>query len=390
MRIQAYRALGDAGDPAVLEPLAAALAIESDPTARVAGQHALGRLNADEALLVNTLASSPTPIARAWAADQLGRVHTPTASEALLAAVGDESELVRGEVFEALASSSDPRALRALSRAAVRDPSPTLRAAAEQAAIRSVRAPSADVPTDIALLQSDDPTTRAEAAARLGASADWRAVDPLLHAAKTADTETRKAALLAMGALGDHRAVPELTRIAEDQSGQVRYHAIAALAHIGDESSVEPLTALTRSTDTATRQLAARALGWINAPGTAARLEGLVQDPSEDVRAELLAVLGEIDDPGRVGVLTRMLQDASPFVRAEAARVLAATGDASAGPALTPLLRDADPLVRLSAADGLAKLGYREALPALIEARDRAREGDERAALGVAVSALGG
>lgn len=393
-RAGAYRALAADATPADagerLEQLAAALASETDPRARGAGQDAMARLPLSEADLVDALSVSPHAVARAWAAHALGHREAAGAVEALLGAVDDPEELVRAKVYEALARSDDPRAISALRKAAVRDPSAALRDAASQAALAAVRHENPDVPGDLALLEAGDPAQRVNAARRLGQSGDWRALQPLLAAARSGPMEVRQAALLALGHLGDHRAVPPLLELLDQTSGPLRYHVLAALAWLGDEAAVPALSRLVRDGEPTTRQLSARALAWTDAPGTVPLLMGVTRDPAVEVRIELLHAVERLTDPARADLLRALLSDPEGAVRAEAAWRLAALDPAGAGPALLPLLEDRDPLVRLAAADSLSRLGVTAAVPGLRKLVDRTRDEDERASYQLALDALGG
>ncbi len=392
-RVLAYRDLGEVGDArAAMDRIAAALATEDEPEVRAAARDAMARLPLEQEDLIALLTGSDYVVSRAWAAWALGRYRSPAATEALLAAAGDPSEDVRREVYGALGRIGDRAALPALSRAAVREPSATLRARAEQAAldIASGRGRGLDVPTELALLEGGAPEDRVRAARVLGESGDWRALGPLLAAARSGSPELRAAALLALGHLGNHRAVQPLTELAASTSGELRYHAVAALANLGDPAAVPALEAMLSDPDPTARQLAIRALGWIGAPGTAERAASLLGDPAEEVRIEAVLALGASREPERLQALERAAADPSPFVRAEAARFLGESGEAAVAQVLIDLLEDRDALVRLSAADGLVSLGAVEALPALERAADRARGDEQRAHIEAAVRALGG
>ena len=387
-RILEYRRVSDQGTVEAADTLAAALSIEDDPRARVAARDALSRVDLDAEELVLLLEGSEYAEARAWAAHSLGHYGGSGAADALLAAVDDPSDLVRAEVYEALGSNRDPRAITVLQKAAVQDPDAKNREAAILAAKRALSEPSVDVPLELARLASEDENARVQAARRLGSSDDWRAVEPLIGAAQGGDTELRKAALLALGHLGDARAVGPICEVATSSSGHVRYAALAALAYLKDESATQVLVQLTSDGDASTRQLAIRALAWTNAPGTAALIRPLLQDADEHVRAEVVLSLGEIDDPARVEGLVEGLVDPSPFVRAEAARLLGKTGDVEAGAALLPLLKDRDALVRIAAAQAAADLGLDEAREPLGKLVEKTRDAEERAWYEKALSQL--
>ncbi|NBB94369.1 MAG: hypothetical protein GVY16_01330 [Planctomycetes bacterium] len=120
-RIQAARALGNAGDQRAVEPLTATLRA-SDPAVRIAAARALGRLQAHQAVgaLVATLQNDAEPHVRAAAALGLRMIGDPLAIPGLLAALGDGHPIVAREAGDALAAVGRP-AVEPLSQTARHD-----------------------------------------------------------------------------------------------------------------------------------------------------------------------------------------------------------------------------------------------------------------------------
>ena len=382
-------ALALAGDIAELDRLAAELAATEDPSDRARLESQMTRVELSPEQLAQVLAESPNEAARAWAAHSLGRHMDDHALQALLAAVDDESELVRGEIYRALGRRDDPSALTALKKAAVRDPSAALRDQALAAARASVHAgQERDVPAEIAALRSDDVGRAVEAAERLGESGDWRAVEPLIAVARKGDPTLRQAALLALGHLGDPRAADDLCEVAAGSAGPIRYHALAALAYLAEPSAVPTLAALLQDPDPWTRQYAVRALAWTAAEGTVELLIPMLDDPEERVRVEVLTNAARFDAPYEL--LVEALDDPSPFVRAEAVRLLTLGADARAPAAIRPLLGDKDTLVRIQAAEGALALYDVGAIDALDKLVRKTRDEAEREVYERALQGLGG
>ncbi len=392
VRVLAYRAVGDRQDPGDLALLAERLASESDPTARLAAQDAMGRLLLGFDELARALDQSPSPQARAWAAHALGNYPGVAAVQALLRAVDDPDERVRREVYEALGRQADPLALDALMRAAVRDPAAELRRVADRAAhaVAAGRQDTVDVPTSLALLASGDTSEKVVAAQQLGRSGDWRVYEPLVHAATSGRDEVRQTAVSALGVLGDRRAVPLLHGFVEGEDGAVRYNAIAALAHLADESSRPVLARLVTDPDPLARRFAVRALGWLGGPGTASLVAPGLDDTDQAVRAEVVQQLRDLDGDDRLPVVVRACDDPEPFIRAEAVRLLAQLDGEAVVPRLLQALEDSDPLVRLTATDGLVSRGAPEAIGPLTRLRDRTRSTEERQLYEQALLSLGG
>jgi len=391
VRMRAYRDV-DGGDDAVaaLEAVTDALKAEDDAHVRATARDAIARLPLNEAQLRGVLADSKQPVARAWSAYALGFYRSPDALEALLGAVVDAEDDVRREVYQSLGRLGDRQALPALSKAAVRDPSAALRSVAEKAAldVASGRGRGLDVSTELAILEGGAANDRIRAARALGRSGDWRAIEPLLAAAREGNAALQQAALLALGHLGNQQAVPELCRIATDTAGQVRYHAIAAIADLGDESALPTLERLLEDVDPTTRQLALKAVAWTAPDGLAAIATRMLKDPVEVVRVEAVLALESLRHPDRVDALLSATSDPSPFVRSEAARILGDAGSLKATPALVGLLEDRDVLVQLSAADALARLGAVEAVPDLKKQLEKAKTNEQRELYEAAIGAL--
>lgn len=391
-RARGYRAAATELPAAeALEIIAAALPHEDEAGVRGAGQDALARLALTQDELAAALGASEHAIARSWAAYALGHLPGDVALPALLAAVDDEDDAVRREVYDALGRLGDPDSLEALQRAAVRDPTATGRQRATNAALAVVKARDrVDLETQVALLAGGSREQKVAAAVALGHASDWRAVDALLNALVDVDVDVRRAAALALGTLGDQRAVSHLLEALAEAPSVLRYDLLAALARLGDESALEPVLALTAHDDPTTRRFALRAATWISGDACLAAVTPLAADPSEQVRTELVLLLEDrFRAPERVEPLAQVLNDdPSPFLRAEAGRVLIGIGGAEAGRALLAALGDRDPLVRVTAAEGVASLHLAEAVPTLEELVGSTRKDDEKAAYQAALDKL--
>jgi len=374
-------ALADVGGVEAIELLSARLEDEDDPALRRAIHDALLRVQLDEGQLSSVLADSDTTAARAFAAHALGHHRTPGSVAALLGALRDPEPGVRREVYEALGGSGDRTVIQELIKAAVRESSPPLREAAEQAAqqLAAEAGRPRDVPVAISMLHGGSVDDKLWAIEVLAESEDWRAMQVLLDTATHAVPELRREALEALGLLGDHRAVPALIAMLDDTTGRTRHHVIGALALLRDEAALEPLGVLVGDEDPATRVLAIRALSALDHPGVVTRLEPALSDAEEPVRIEAIHALGRSGAPGSVGALLSAMDDPSPFLRAEASRLVAAAGDPRAEGALVEALGDRDPLVRLTAAEGLGKLGSESAVEPLLALVERTRDDQERA-----------
>jgi HEAT repeat protein len=184
-------------------------------------------------------------------------------------------------------------------------------------------------------------------------------------------------------------ATPQLAAALEDPSARVRWHAAAALMQLR-RGAHEAAPALRRAMDDPewpVRNAAGRALEDVVDKRWVPLLAEALADPSAETRYHIARALARVG-PGSapaLPVIEASLRDADWEVRMEAAWALAAIGPAAAAtePALLIALRDPDPQVRASAAWGLAGIGGTQAtaVPALRRAlRDSDRQAREAAA----------
>jgi HEAT repeat protein len=365
IRIQAYRSLGDLNTTDALIEIATAVRSESDQNVRTAATHAMARLNLDEEDLIEVLSESEAEIARAWAAHALGHHRTPTARLALQNAFDDTNENVRSEAYQAISMHGDRASVNALSRAATNEPSPILQQLAIDSARSIVSGQTAgfDLETELTILASGTPEQRIVAVQHLAALGDWRALHPIIEAARRGSI--RGVAVLALGDLGDHRAVPELISFLGDH--RVRREALASLAKLRDEAAIPALADLLMESDPTTRLHAVRALTWIGGEVAISQATGLAQDPEFQVRSEVVHAFATLEGPQRVEGLAPFTQDESPFIRAEAATLIGECNIPSSVDVLIPLLMDEDIYVVLTAADAIVSSGAESAMSHLTE-----------------------
>jgi HEAT repeat protein len=376
IRIQAYRSLGSLDTTTALIEIATAVRSEADPSVRTAASHAMARLDLNESELIEVLTQSEAEIARAWAAHALGHHRTTPARLALQEAFDDTNENVRSEAYQAISMHGDRQSLNALSRAATNEPSPAL----QQLAIDSARAIVSgqtrgfDLETELSILSSGAPEQRLLAVQHLATLGDWRALHPILSAARSGSI--RRGAVLALGALGDHRAVPELITFLGDH--RVRREALASLAQLQDEAAIPALADLLMESDPTTRLHAVRALTWIGGDVAISQAAGLAADPEFEVRSEVVHAFATLEGATRVEGLAPFTQDESPFIRAEAAMLIGESNLPSTIDILTPLLRDEDMYVVLTAADAIASCGAETASARLHELLERTEDPEHR------------
>jgi len=172
---------------------------------------------------------------RCEAAQLLGKLADPAASQSLLAATHAADAWVVAEAAIALGRMFDERAAPALRRlVSAEDPGIRSRAAVSLARLRD----PLSVPALIdALWIAPNPYEREEAVRWLGRLGDASALDPLLNLLPEA--HTRHLVVVALGELGDARAFAPLVHVLSwDRNTNVRDGAVRALSMLGDPRAV--------------------------------------------------------------------------------------------------------------------------------------------------------
>jgi HEAT repeat protein len=309
----------------------------------------------------------PDPAARRRAAVALARRGTPSrAAPALAAALRDRDEGVRAEAARGLeALGPEAAGAQAALVAALGDESALARGQAARALWASGLSPAA-VPGE-----------------------HW--LRGLIESARQAGDEEMPdgSLVLALAAFGPS-ATKHLAEALGDPDFRVRWHAAAALMQLG-RGARQAAPALRRAMDDAewpVRNAAGRALEDVADEESVPMLAEALTDPSAETRYHAARALARVGpgSAGAVPVLTAALRDPDWEVRMESAWALASVGGAGAAsePALLAALRDPDPQVRASAAWGLAGVGgTREAaVPALRQALSDEDRGAREAAAG--------
>lgn len=288
----------------------------------------------------------------------------------------------RGEAAQALGEIGDPSATAALVAAIGNDAKDREANRHIAAALGALRAREAVKKLE-ELTASRDGYTQVAAVDALGQIGDPAAVDTLVTIATSDQVEpfTAKKALLALGRIGDAKAVPTVLRMLFEERPGVTFFPEAAFAtvQIGKPMGA-PLLAVLEGKDEALQ-------GW-------AREHGVVPGALYAKAAQLLGDVGGTDAaPALVSKLG--YRDAQPqlelFVRVFAAESL---GRLRAREGVKPLAdlagRELDPTARDRYCDALARIGDPAALPALKAAASSARTWELRHGPLAAISRLGG
>ncbi len=378
LHLEDRRTLTDASLPAEAGNLATLLT-DSEGRLRRRAALAIGRAGLAEGIppLTAALAKDREPEVRTMAALGLGLIGDPSASSALLPALGDPDPRVQGRAAQALGLIGHREAAGSIAGMA---------AAHVAAGV-------------LAGVASDDETyplgPRVEAVrlgvyalARLEALDELRAVVigpdglpvsnwwPLAYAmqriAKPAAAPTlrtwltrggpttRAFAARGLGVLKDAESRAALEALAKDeqQAPGVRVQALRALGAIGDSASAPVLAALIdKASPRMLRIEAVTALGAVAEPADADVLLDYLEHEWTPMRSAAQAALAKADPETFMRVLSGLDVDEEWGVRASLATTLGAVGREVAAPRLSQLVVDDDPKVRAAALTALAALG---------------------------------
>jgi len=315
----AAEALGKLADPSATERLVALLE-HADPAVRVEAAHALLRLR-----------FVPT-----WRGDVDEPPPLPaTAVEALAGALTDEDARVREAAAHALSRYGEPAAAAALA-AVADDPDPWVRLFA----VRGVgRADARD---------QAQPIT-------------WGFDDPDLH--------VRAETVSSMAALGEAARVPPA--LDADPSFHVRAAVAAAMAGLADEASLARLRRLAGDASPTVRGAAVRALAERLGAGYADELASWLGDERWTIRVAVVGAAGTVGEPA-LGIVLRAAEDADPRVRTAALGALAAFQDREEVQGRIDAALAADDLgERASAVEIIADSDRPDRVERLAEAYDR-------------------
>jgi len=248
VRIAAAHGLGDMArrNEQAIEALAAARDAEDTPDVAEVMSLDLDTM-ADDAVerLTSRMLKDRDPRRRHGAAWQLRRLapKDPSVVPALIEALNDDSESVRGEAAGMLGGfgAESEAARKALLRAVKREANSTCFYSVAAAVAEAGRGGGAVVEPLAEILANGSPRQRrlaARALAYMGPEAE-PAVPALVKAIESREMDMRREVALALGEIGDRRAIPALRRALKDEEPDVRRSAGNALGKISGRGPPE-------------------------------------------------------------------------------------------------------------------------------------------------------
>jgi HEAT repeat protein len=184
-----------------------------------------------------------------------------------------------------------------------------------------------------ALLKEPSPAARSLSASALGQLEEPQSVPALTNALSVETNELVVPAISrALAQIGDSRGVPAMiTAFGRQTNDDVRVVILGGLGKFHDSRVLRMLTAaLTNESNADLRSAAVEALGEIGDPTTFANVAPVLEaDPDEEVRKSAADTLGKLRVPEAVHILSRQMRvDPSPAVRGGAASALRASQSA--------------------------------------------------------------
>jgi len=177
---------------------------------------------------------------------------------------------------------------------------------------------------------------------------------------RDASGAVRGEAALSLGYIRSTEAAAALRRALADEHPDVRRRAAEALGMLRCTDAGEDLAIALQDSDEHVRRAAFFALRRTLPPSAVPELVGLLQDEDLQRREWAFRLLRETEHPDKIQLLTSALNDNTFKFRDDIARLLGLLGSEEARPALTTAARDRDWLVREAALRGLARIGLRQ------------------------------
>jgi HEAT repeat protein len=250
-------------------------------------------------------------------------------------------------------------------------------------------------------LKSSKWEARAEAARKLGAAKEKKAVASLIEFLSDENHEVRKAVIEALGATAHPAAAEPLSNAlaalparAKERKSHIdkkaelsEYESLAAALGAIGTPAVGPLLKLLGAREQEPRRWAVCALGLIKDPEAIDPLAARLDDARSEVRKAAAHALGCIGDPRVLKPLTNTLAHRDPETRRAAAEALGTIKSPEAVPQLGRALSDSAEAVQLAAVDALKTIGGLQAAVALHSAFDTGKK-SVRDASGAALKSM--
>lgn len=295
----------------------------------------------------------------------------PAALDAIIAALKDNNENVRGSAIEAIRENPCRRSMEALVNV-LRDDG-ALRDRAMSASFVFKSDTVATVDAVLPLLDDANADVRRAAITILCWMSDARVKTALLSAAKDADPNVRSAAVIGLFRNASDTDIQNvLLDLATDPSPGIRRRVIRELPNINLPKALPLLRAACNDPDAAVRASAVLGLDKMGIAEAYPLLVAAAHDQDSGVRANAIYTLGITGATDAYPLLIEALHDQDAGIRTSAIRGLMAHGDPRAGEAIIPLLSDPAIKVRRQACEAMGELRVAKATDMLLAVMDAA------------------
>ena len=266
-------------------------------------------------LLISQLSAEDLEVRRS-AVVTLGRIADASATEALVTTLSDESLAI--DAANALGQIGDPRATDGLLNLVGSSDASTRQAAVS--ALNSL-APPPSAERILPLLHDADPNVRESAVKIAGYFGYAESAGELLMLSRDESEVVRSVAVEHLPYIEDKRAFDVLVQAIREDTPQVRAAAARALGNMDEPEAIPHLIEALADDDVWVRYFSARALGRRRSENSVKALERVVENEKfNHVRIAAVDSLGQIAGPSIAGIVTDLAKDDDPDV-AHAAQV---------------------------------------------------------------------
>jgi len=287
------------------------------------------------------------PEVRQICASALGRMPDLGRYEALLKVLGDRHPEVLRSAMLGLRRASDPRVIPALV--------PLLRH--QDFIVRCTAAQTIDtIPWIPKEREERIPFYVAKGWFERAAGAGVDAIPALHLTVQTAPVSVAVRAVEALGKISDPSVVKLVSGVLKSPEPAVCIAAADTLGKVGGQEAVEALTACLKSHLTQLRAAAVQALGRLGAAEATALICQMLHDKEWEVRREAASALGKLNNLEALEPLAKALEDPDSDVRDAAALALGRIGNRRSVGALVLALKDEVTSVRRIAAASLSRI----------------------------------
>lgn len=308
VRYQTLMAMGGALDLEEVEEALTSMFSDTDPEIQSLLVEILGRSRSQR--LVNKLISQlscKSQSKKILSIQVLGRLKNPAAKGPLEKLLGNESDEVRAQVYQALSSLGPDHLSSDDLLKGLRDKSPTVR----KAVTRCIKPGCEDMVNNsfLYLLKDPDMDVRLSAVESLGRIGAGSCTEHLIDAFADSDKHLRLAIVRALGNITGKRSAQFLVDVLKETDSDLKRTALISLAQIKDKRSVPNLIVALDDSDWSVRSAAIRALSGIGDRRCSVHLMDKLEDQEDIIKKEAILALGRLGSRGAVNFILPLIHN---------------------------------------------------------------------------------